>query len=286
MVLLVLVAGISAFLYLRPAKQEQGAQTYELSARKLADFNNISVEYPTKAAVKYEKRDGYWYMTAPYQQRADQQQTQRILSILAAKSTEKFPATDLARFGLDNPRLKLKLNDEEFVFGTHNAITELQYVLHKGAVYALESTYEESATVQEIEMVDKRMLMPNQKAVGFDLSKLEQWEKSGLKLAFEQGKWVVTTPAGATPKQEEMRDWLDMTWNAPIATAVEIYQPNAREQHPSFEITLQDGKKIHVDKLQESPELLLARPDEGLIYHFPPDLGFTMLNPPAGVAKE
>ena len=40
------------------------------------------------------------------------------------------------------------------------------------------------------------------------------------------------------------------------------------------------GKTIHFDKLQESPELLLARPDEGLVYHYSNDVGFTMLNPP------
>lgn len=285
LVLLVLVAGISAFLYFRPAAPIETTQSYEVSTRKLADFNSITVEYPTKAAVKYEKRDGYWYMTAPYQQRADQLLTQRILSILAAKSSDKFSSKDLARFGLDNPRLKLKLNDEIFLFGTHNPITQAQYVLHRDAVYTLESSYEEAATIQDIEMVDKRMLMPNQKIVGFDFSKLEQWEKSALSLQLAQGKWTVST-AGAKPKQDELKAWLEMAWAAPIAVSLEVYKPNPRETHPSFEIMLQDGKKIHVDKLQESPELLLARPDEGLIYHFAPDIGFTMLNPPAGVEKE
>jgi len=43
---------------------------------------------------------------------------------------------------------------------------------------------------------------------------------------------------------------------------------------------------VHFDKIQESPELLLGRPDEGIIYHFPPDTGFTMLNPPVGLPKK
>lgn len=285
LVLLVLVLSISAFLYLRPAKQEAEVQTFELSTRKLADFNQITVEYPTKAAVKYEKRDGYWYMNAPYQTRADQLLTQRILSILAAKSPDKFSSADLAKFGLDNPRVKLKLNDEVFTFGTHNPVTQVQYVLHHDSVYTLDSSYEEAATIQEIEMVDKRMLTPKQKIAGFDFSKLEQWEKAALSLKLEQGKWVVST-AGATPKQDELKAWHEMAWAAPEAVSVEVYKPNPRETHPSFEILLQDGSKIHVDKIQESPELLLARPDEGLIYHFAPDIGFTMLNPPAGVEKE
>ena len=36
---------------------------------------------------------------------------------------------------------------------------------------------------------------------------------------------------------------------------------------------------------EESPELLLGRPDEGLMYHVPPDIGFTLLNPPINLGK-
>jgi hypothetical protein len=47
-----------------------------------------------------------------------------------------------------------------------------------------------------------------------------------------------------------------------------------------------DGSKVHFDKIQESPDLLLARPDEGLIYHFPSDIGFSMLNPPLNIPSK
>ena len=39
------------------------------------------------------------------------------------------------------------------------------------------------------------------------------------------------------------------------------------------------NKKLTFYRIEESPELLLFRKDEGLLYHFPSDLGFTMLNP-------
>ena len=42
---------------------------------------------------------------------------------------------------------------------------------------------------------------------------------------------------------------------------------------------LQNNTKLNFYRIQESPELLLFRKDEGLLYHFPSDLGFTMLNP-------
>ncbi len=284
LVLLVLVLGISAFLYLKPKQEVATATQYEISTRKLAEFDHISVEYPTKSPVRYEKKDGYWYMTEPHKQRADQISTQRILSILAAKSNEKFPANDLSRFGLDNPRLKLKLNDQEFLFGTHNPVTTEQYVLHNNAVYLLESSYEEAATIQVLEMIDKRMLTAKQKIASFDLSKLEQWEATGLTLSLDKGEWKVSIP-NAKPNQNELKEWLSATWGDTTALSVETYTPDRKASYPYFVVTLQDGSKLHFDKLQESPELLLARPDEGLIYHFPSDMGFSMLNPPVGLSK-
>jgi len=56
--------------------------------------------------------------------------------------------------------------------------------------------------------------------------------------------------------------------------------------HPSFEVKLADGSKVHFDKIQESPELILARPDEGLMYYFPQDEGFVMLNPPINLPSK
>jgi len=69
------------------------------------------------------------------------------------------------------------------------------------------------------------------------------------------------------------------------AQSVEPYTPDRKATYPSFEVKLKDGSKVHFDKLQESPELQLGRPDEGVMYHFPQDVGFNMLNPPVGLPK-
>jgi hypothetical protein len=82
-----------------------------------------------------------------------------------------------------------------------------------------------------------------------------------------------------------MNEWFDTSWKHPSVTSVEPYTPDRKATYPSLEVKLADGKKVHFDKIQESPELLLARPDEGLIYHFPQDAGFVMLNPPINLPK-
>ena len=70
-----------------------------------------------------------------------------------------------------------------------------------------------------------------------------------------------------------------MTWKNIPAKSVEPYKMNERVGYKSFDIVVNNNQKLTFYRIQESPEVLLFRKDEGLLYHFPGDLGFTMLNP-------
>ena len=285
LIMLALVVGLVAFLYLRPQANTSEASLHEVTTLKLADFNSIRVEFPTQAATTFEKVDGLWRMTAPYKTRADQLSVQRILSIIAAKSADKFAATDMEKFGLNNPQLRLKLSgakgSEEFIFGTFNTVTDNQYVAYKDSVYLLPSNYAEAAATQAIELIDKTPLAANEakQISGINFARLEQWEESAMTVDLADGKWK-TNVAKAKITQNEMNEWLDFSWKQALAKQVELYTPDRKITYPSLEVLLKDGKKVHFDKIQESPDLLLGRPDEGILYHFANDVGFTMLNPP------
>lgn len=285
LIMLVLVAGLVSFLYLKPKTEVEQKANYEVSQLKLGGINKVKIEFPAKAPVIFEKVDGYWYMKAPHQQRADQLSVQRILSVIAATSENKFPATDLAKFGLDNPLVRLtisnEIGEENFVYGTYNTVTNEQYVAYQDNVYLLSAVYSEAASTQVVEMIDKNILAPAEakQVVGFDFSHLEQWEEAGLNVDVEQGQWKTNVPE-AKPTQNDLNEWLEFNWKQNPAKSIEIYSPDRHASYPSFKVKLANGKNIYIDKMMESPELLLARPDEGLIYHYSNDVGFTMLNPP------
>ncbi|ACT48727.1 DUF4340 domain-containing protein [Methylotenera mobilis] len=290
LILLAVVAGLITFLYVRPKTAVDAKKEYEVSPYKLAEFNAIGIEFPAKAPVTFEKVDKYWRLTAPYKTRADQLSVQRILAIVAAKSPEKIVSDDMEKFGLVSPAFKLKLyrdkdNVEEFLFGTHSPLTDEQYIAHKGTVYLIPNSYAEAASTQVIEMVDKAPLKPTEKVAGFDFSRLEQWETSRLNLDLVNGQWKVSIKE-AKPLQNEMNEWVDYSWEHTMAKSVELYTPDRKAVYPSFEIKLADGSKVHFDKVQESPDLILARPDEGIMYTFPSDSGFVMLNPPINVPSK
>jgi uncharacterized protein DUF4340 len=290
LIMLVIVAGLVSFLYLKPKNEVEEKITYEVSQLKLVDINGVKIDFPAKAPVSFEKNDGYWYMSKPYKQRADQRSVQRILSIIAAKSEYKLPATDLGKFGLENPLVRLTMQttsgEELFSFGTYNSVTEEQYIAYKDQVYLLSAVYSEAASTQPVEMVDKNSLAPAElkQIAGFDFSHLEQWESSGLKVNLDNGKWEASI-ADAKVVQNDLNEWLEFSWKQNPAKSVELYTPDRTKTYPSFKVILEDGGSIQFDKLMESPDLVIARPDEGLIYRYPNDVGFTMLNPPLNIKQ-
>ena len=286
-ILLVIVLSISLFLFLKPSEIKQKKQ-FAISAFNLSEFDSIKVDFPSRASVILKKGIESWEMLEPIKGRADQFSVQKIISIVATSSSEKLPSNDLAKYGLDKPIVKLKLIhkglEEEFIFGTYNSVTEDQYLLYKDNVYLISSAYSEVASTQPIELIDKSPLSQSEKIRDFDFSRLEQWQSKRLKVTRNNNEW--TANEGNSLKQSEMAEWFDMTWVKNPAKSVEKSSIDLRVPHKSFDIHTTDGKKITYIRLQESPETQLYRVDEGLLYHFGSDIGFTMLNPPIEQSKK
>lgn len=286
-ILLVMVLSISLFLFLKPAKIKQTKQ-FSISTFNLSDFDSIKIDFPSKASVFFKKSTESWDMIEPIKARADQFSIQKIISIVATSSSEKLPSNDLAKYGLDKPTMKLKLihkgMEEEFIFGTYNSVTEDQYLLYKDNVYLISGSYSESAATLPIELIDKLPLSKSEEIKDFNFSRLEQWQSKRLKVTRNNNEWSANE--GSQFKQNEMSEWFDMTWTKNPAKSVEKYSIDSRIPYKSFDIHTVDGKKITFLRVQESPETQLYRVDEGLLYHFGSDIGFTMMNPPIEHSKK
>ena len=257
--------------------------TYELSSLKLSEFDEIFIDFPSKAATSFKKINGFWYQTKPYQTRADQNIVYRLLSILAARSKEKLDSLQIEKYGLDKPKLKMtfaKENEKKvFSFGTYNPVTEQQYVLFDNNVFILDGIFSEMASYLPVELIDKRPLAPFEKVMKFDFSRLEQWQENYLRIEIDDSGNFTADGKKINYKSEQLTEWFSDNWLNALATRVEPYKFDARIGYKSFDLYLDDKAKITFYRIQESPELLLYRKDEGLLYSFPQDRGFSMLNP-------
>lgn len=285
LILLLVVVGLGAFVLTRPkAVDPNKAKSFAVSTFDPATVTKLSIESGVKKPVVFEKKNGRWMMVEPFKGRADALSIGRILSIANATSQEKLALEDGVKFGLDNPQVRLKADDKVFEFGMYNPVGGEQFVAHNQFVYTVATQYAEAATTQPMELLDKHPFDPSEEMVGFDLSTLEQWELSRLNVDLQpDGKWKASA-AAAKPDQEQMNEWF-MLWQHLVATSVEPYMPD-KAPHPAVVVKLKGGKTVKLVKMQESPELLLVREDEQMQYHFPQDVGFTILNPPAGFKPE
>jgi hypothetical protein len=279
--LLVIVLITSLYSWTIFQKEPVESSKFELTNFKLSDFDELKIDFPSKISTHFKIIDNHWRMLSPHKARADQLYVYRILSILATSSLEKLSADDLSKYGLDQPNLKMTFlgNNlkEVILFGTYNPINEDQYVLYNDNVFLISGGFSETASFMPVELIEKNPIAKSEIIKSFDFSRLEQWQDSRLKLNYSNNVWSVEGKS-LSIVQFDVNEWYEMTWKNIPAKSVEPYKMDQRVGYKSFDILL-NNKKLTFYRIQESPELLLFRKDEGLLYHFPSDLGFTMLNP-------
>tara|TARA_B100000787_G_scaffold141870_1_gene111059 strand:- start:429 stop:1328 length:900 start_codon:yes stop_codon:yes gene_type:complete len=281
--LLLIVLVTSFYSWTIFQKEPVESLRFELTKFKLSDFNELKIDFPSKISTHFKIIDNNWRMISPHNARADEFYVYRILSLVAASSLEKLKTDDLSKYGLDQPNLKITfLGDgleEQFLFGTYNPINEDQYVLYRDNVYLISGGYSETSSFMPVELIDKNPIAKFDKIKSFDFSRLEQWQDSRLKLNYTNNNIWSVKSKNLSITQADVNEWFEMTWKNIPAKSVEPYKINERLGYKSFDIVLNNNQKLTFYRIQESPELLLFRKDEGLLYHFPSDLGFTMLNP-------
>ncbi len=291
LILLIALLGASIVAFQTLKEEPEIIKGIEVTSFKLSDFDEIELNFPSKAKVHFKFVNDHWKILSPVKGRANELYIYQLLSILASKSPEKLKSDDLKKYGLDQPKLKLfflnkeKMLKEEFVFGTYNPISENQYIKYKDDIFIVNGLFSETASYVPIEFIDKRPIAPYEIKQGFNFSRLEQWQKNQLKLVKKNGKWI---PKGINVKttQEDILEWLSVSWDGLQALSLESFKMDSRLGYKSFDVIVNDNKKVTFYKIQESPQLHLYRKDEGLLYRFPGDLGFTMLNPHVEVVEK
>ena len=284
LILLIALVGASIVAFQSLKEEPEVVKGIEVTNFKLSDFDEIELNFPSKAKVHFKIIENHWKILSPVKGRANERYIYQLLSILASKSPEKLKSDDLEKYGLDQPQLKLtflnkaKKLKEEFVFGTYNAISENQYIKYKDDVFIVNGLFSETASYVPIEFIDKRPIAPYETIQGFNFSRLEQWQKNQLKLVKKNGNWIAKG-INVKTTQADILEWLSVSWDGLQALSLESFKMDSRLGYKSFDVIINDNKKVTFYKIQESPQLHLYRKDEGLLYRFPGDLGFTMLTP-------
>ncbi len=261
------VVALALFAYFKPHQSEP---EYPLSTLKPVDARSIKIEIAGAAPITLERAAAEWRLSAPLTARADSFQAQRLLELLAATSKNRFPATGLARFDLNEPHARVTINQQSFSFGAVNPMSREQYVLTQDSIHLVSLRYGAALPKNALQLVSRQLFAAEEAPVAFEFRE--------FRLAQQDGMWRLTPPP-ADASQDDFVRWVD-EWR--LATALAVQPPGNRKPLAAIKIKLKSGSDITLAVLQREPELTLARSDQPLEYQFAAGTAQRLLAPPAG----
>jgi len=264
--LLIAVVALLLFAWLKPDQREPD---FKLSTLTAADATSIRIEIAGAAPIVLERPASGWQITAPLAARADNFQVQRLLGILEAKSKDRFPATGLARFELNEPYARVTINQQVFSFGAANPISREQYLLTRDGIYMIDLRHGATLPGNVLQLVSKQLFAPEEAPVAFEFKEFS--------LAQQDGRWRLT-PSAADLSQDDINRWVD-EWR--LATALAVQPPSDSKPLATVKVRLKSGDDITLSLLQREPQWVLARSDQKFEYQLPGAIAQRLLAPPA-----
>lgn len=269
-VLALIVIGLGLWMTLKPG--DPGPETFPVSALKADAVERIEIQRRGLPGFVLEKQQGVWRQTAPFPARAESSQVGRLTDLLAARSTQRLPASDLGRFELDEPFATVTLGPEKFAFGTVNTLTNEQYVMAGDHVYLLSPTFGYGLPTQAESLASHQLLADDEVPVSLEVP--------GARLERKEGKYVLeNAPAGDdAPSQDDLGRWME-SWR--FASALTTRPAVDVPKGEAVRIGLSDGRTVEFVVTAREPDARLYRPDEKLVYTLTAEQGRRLLSPRA-----
>jgi len=156
-----ILVGVVAMLGLAAVAEqirEQRTAPKPLLGASLRDVNTIALECPGCPARRFERVQGAWRMTQPFDAGADPQAIARILELPRAPVAMRFPVEhfQLEKIGLEKPMLTAVLGPYRFEFGGLDALNNLRYVRIGSTVALLADRYSGTLMAAPEALVDRR----------------------------------------------------------------------------------------------------------------------------------
>ena len=125
-----------------------------------ADVRLLVVEREGEPTIRIERVGDGWRMLEPMQVDADPERIGRLLSVVEAPVARSLPAQPaaLAELGLSPPRLILKLDTLELVFGGLDPLGQRRYVETGGLVHLIDDRFHHLLIAPPIDFVAKTPL--------------------------------------------------------------------------------------------------------------------------------
>lgn len=228
-----------------------------ISTLKPQDIEKISIQ-TADDSLQLSKIDGSWQIEAPILWLANNIAVERIIGILNSETDSRLPSSeiDLSILGLQFPKAILKLNKTDFVFGDTNNIGERRYLLSNNTVYLIADRHLPFMTQGITGLIDRRLMPRSLPLQSLALNSI-RLTKANLP------SWSSENPAHSEKQIGEIIE----SWQTLEARHVQKYNTQQTPRQ-KFIATLDNAGQIEFYLMAITPEIVIARPDLGLQYHF------------------
>jgi len=205
------------------------------------------------------RKGSQWYFEKPFRWPANSITLERLISIVNNETESKLTAAeiDLGPLGLQFPGAIMTVNNTRILFGATNNIGKRRYIMVGSTVFLLPDLHLHFITQGIGGLVDRRLLP---RSISINSLKL-----AGLSLGKnEDGEWQSDTSGNV--EVDRLTQLID-NWQTLDAGSIKIYNKNEIPLQKII-VGLEDGSEIEFYLMSIKPELIIARPDLGLQYHF------------------
>ena len=241
-----------------------------ISSLKPQDIHTVIIETPNdKQQVVLRNAGNQWLFEKPVQWPADNTTVERLISIVQSESDSRLPADEieLATLGLDSPQVSLILNDTRIEFGTTNNIGQRRYVKIAATIYLLPDLHLHFITQGLLGLIDRRLLP---RSISLKSLKLADLILSKSSNDTWQGEAIGEA-------EKERINTLGNNWQTLRAGRIKTYD-NSKLPEQIIIARLEDGSEIDFFLMAIKPEIVIARPDLDLQYHFSEKHYFDLLS--------
>jgi hypothetical protein len=243
--------------YNNPIREDQKLESNFITSIKARDVNRIRIETADQT-LELQRRGAQWQIESPVKWPANNVAVERVATITETQPHSQLPSSqiDLATLGLVIPKAAATLNDTTLLFGDTNPIGNRRYLLIGSQVYLVTDIHFALINQGLFGLIDQRLLPSSLQASRLKSLKFD--------LNNEQGDWLNIDPESDQAAINELIN----NWQTLPASKVSDYNPN---QMPLSKVsaTVTGEQAIEFYVLSISPEIIIARPDLGIQYHFP-----------------
>jgi len=247
-------------------------------------IDTITLSRRGEAAIALQRRAGVWYLTAPFQIRANPLHASSIAAFASAETLRQLPftAADAAQYGVEDPTLRVTFNgdqQQQLQVGDRSPLDQRYYLRQADTLHLMDERSWQRLNRRAIDLVDSALLPPNATITRLALPDLILQQEP------ERGAWQQLS-ADATsapqPLNADRANTLIDEWRYARAITLNPHAEATRGEPITITFTTpaNGSETITWQLIERSPDLVLLHPDQPIRYHLPESAATRLLQLP------